>query len=190
MSKYQVIKGQNVVQDKINSNERFTPLPIIEKVQKFYKDIEFLDVASCAIAQKYIKASAYFSKENNALNQNWSLPAIWMNPPYSFPEVEQFANKLLTERYHGHFIEAIALVNANTETKWFQGLAMNCDIRIDLSTRQSFWHPQRKCGRNPKGQSLFYFGSDKSIFYYGYDREPEFLEIFGDLGLAYGRPIN
>jgi len=37
-----------------------------------------LDVASCAIAQEYIKAEAYFSKEDNALNQNWLRSRAWI----------------------------------------------------------------------------------------------------------------
>lgn len=180
MGKYQTIKGQKNSSETVGTNEWFTPLEIIYNIQDFYQKTGFLDAASSDLAQEYVAATKYFTEKDNSLHKIWDYHSIWLNPPYSYPEIRRFVRKALFEFFKMRSCKEITLlVNANTETQWFQELAQECSVRIDICGRLKFWHPNKKMGRNPSGQCLFYFG----------DRTTEFINQFGKLGLAYRKPL-
>lgn len=174
MSRWQTIYGQV---EPLKTNEWFTPTYLIDMVKKFYQ-YEFSDVASSEKANNYIKANKIFTIEDNALEQEWITKKVWLNPPYSHPLIERFVKKAIYQQKQ-HQFELIMLVNNCTETKCFQLLAKNAEMRIDIKTRLKFWHPEKKYGSNPSGQCLFYMG----------DRTTEFVNQFGQLGLVYGKPL-
>jgi len=184
VGKYQVIKSS---QD-VTTDEWFTPLGILALVQQFYKDKNWLDVASCELAQEYVKAPlGFFSKENSALDGCWEADAVWMNPPYSQALVSHFAKRFLWAYYGAPCFgfepvvgEGLVLVNSSTETNWFQMLAQGAHVRLDIRGRLKFWHPERQSkNRATQGQTIFYFG----------DRTEEFQQTFKHLGLFYQKPI-
>lgn len=154
-----------------NGDEWFTPMEIIASIRELYGN-NWLDVASSDLAQSYINAPRYFTKEDNALTQRWT-GQVWMNPPYSQPLISQFTAKLINDHSHGYIEEAVALTNASTDTRWCQQMLKSCTLCIFISGRLSFWHPDKKAGRNPTGQILFYFG----------DRTVAFNTLFGLLGV-------
>lgn len=190
MGKYQVIKNSQDIttQSSPSTDEWFTPLGILALVQQFYADKQWLDVASCELAQEYVKAPlGFFSKENSALDGSWEADAIWMNPPYSQALVSHFAKRFLWA-YHGApylgfepvIKEGLVLVNSSTETNWFQMLAQSASIRLDIRGRLKFWHPERQSkNRATQGQTIFYFGN----------RTKEFMSTFNYLGLFYSKPV-
>jgi hypothetical protein len=75
--------------------ESFTPPEYVEAARKVMGSID-LDPASCEVAQITVKAKRYYTKENNGLDKHWK-GNIFLNPPYSHPEVKQFIDKLLSE---------------------------------------------------------------------------------------------
>jgi phage N-6-adenine-methyltransferase len=172
----------NDTKSKIDSDEWYTPWHIIDRVQIFYNEMYWCDVCSTKELNESIKASAYITKQENALSPltTWHHQGIWMNPPYSRGLIGKFVDRFIEECTNNHSIEhAIILVNSSTETKWFQQLATNADIRIDIKGRLEFWHPQKE-NKNPiSGSTLFYFGVSTR----------RFINLFGHLGLRYGKPL-
>jgi len=83
------------------------------------KEFEFnLDV--CA-SKENKKCHNYFSKENDALKQDWNLIGNdwkWMNPPYG-REIGKWIKKASEER------KVVALIPARTDTKYFHEYIYN-----------------------------------------------------------------
>ena len=66
-----------------NSNEHYTPKPIIEAARNLMNGIE-LDPASCELANKVVQADRFYSVEDDALNmlnQKWKSRSLFLNPP-------------------------------------------------------------------------------------------------------------
>lgn len=72
----------------------------------------FLDV--CA-TEKNRQFRDYFSKENDALKQDWTLN-FFMNPPYS--EIYRWMEKA-REQVNKHKVVGLILTFAKTDTKWW-----------------------------------------------------------------------
>jgi ParB family chromosome partitioning protein len=84
------------------SVEWYTPSRYIEAARWVMGGIE-LDPASCANANKIVRAQKYFNQQINGLVQPWH-GRVWLNMPY------------------GNIEQAIVLVNAVPDRQWFQGL--------------------------------------------------------------------
>lgn len=85
-----------------------------------------LDPASSDIANQTVRASRYYTKEQDGLKQDWTCKSMWLNPPYcksgSVSNQETWTCKLIASYEVGHVEQAVLLVNAATETRWFQRL--------------------------------------------------------------------
>src|SRR5689334_4639149 len=106
------------------SEEWYTPPVYIEAARKVMGKID-LDPASCAKAQRTVKATKYYSLERgeNGLMLPWP-GRLWVNPPYckvsGKSNQEIWSSRLISQYVAGITTEAILLVNASTETVWFQ----------------------------------------------------------------------
>ena len=97
-------------------DEWWTPIQYIKSVRKVMGTID-LDPASCARANAVIKASTFYTEEDNGLEQPWH-GKVFMNPPYSMNK--PFAEKMIEEHASGNVNQAIVLLGAHAiETKWF-----------------------------------------------------------------------
>ncbi len=76
-------------------DEWFTQPKYIELARTVLGAID-CDPASCAAANRTVKATKYFSKADNGLAHKWR-GHIWLNPPYSKALVGKFVDKLITE---------------------------------------------------------------------------------------------
>ena len=94
----------------------------------------------------------YFSEEKSALENEWYDGAHFINPPYS--QTELFI-KRATEQAKKNNVDVVALVNANTDTKWFgEAVKSANEVRL-LTGRVGFIKPSGKTASgNPKGQCL------------------------------------
>jgi phage N-6-adenine-methyltransferase len=101
-----------------NENEElYTPAIYIEAARKVLGDFD-LDPASCAKAQETVKAKAFYGIKDSSLNRDW-LGRVWLNPPYSQPNINDFTEKLISELSLAHVSAAILLTNNHTDTGWF-----------------------------------------------------------------------
>ena len=105
----------------------------------------------CASASNKL-CSRYFSKEKSALESEWYDGAHFMNPPYS--ETNTFLLYAANQAKRNN-VDVVALVNANTDTKWFADAVSTAnEVRL-ISGRIGFVKPGgSKANGNTKGQCL------------------------------------
>ena len=101
-------------QHSSESNEHYTPLPLISLVRElFYGNID-LDPFSCPDANKGLKANRIFTQEDNALKQDWIATTVFCNPPGGRSEKNRSMQaecwrKMYSEYMQSNFIEGIFL---------------------------------------------------------------------------------
>ena len=83
------------VSNNSGENEWYTPFNIIESARVVMGSID-LDPASSESANNIVKATKYYTKEDNGLEQSW-FGNIWLNPPYSQPLVKYFTNAVVSK---------------------------------------------------------------------------------------------
>jgi ParB family chromosome partitioning protein len=140
------------------SNEHYTPEKYLGAAREVLGGID-LDPASCAEANKMVKAKRFLASADNGLIRDWH-GRVWLNPPYTLSG--RFVAKLVEEMARSRVMAAIVLVNAHcTDTKWFDplwdGVLCFTDHRID------FYGDDKRSG-STHGSVFAYFGPDKEAF--------------------------
>jgi hypothetical protein len=109
------------------NNVWYTPAKYVDAAREVMGGID-LDPASCRAANEIIRATRYFTEDDDGPSQAWS-GRVYMNPPYTrTPEmraryqstIERFVTKLLSEYRNGNVTQAIALVTVDVNSRWFQ----------------------------------------------------------------------
>lgn len=149
------------------SNDWYTPEKYTAAVREVMGDID-LDPASCAKANKTVKAKEFYSEDDDGLNQDW-YGRVFLNPPYG-KLGSAFAAKLYESLGSG-VDEAVLLVNSRaTDADWFQpcfnGVVCFTDHRIDFDS------PEDKPTSSTHGSCFVYFGP----------HEERFAEVFAKYG--------
>jgi len=149
------------------SNEWYTPIKYIEAVKNVLGVID-CDPASNAKANEIIQAKRYYNIEDNGLYKTWE-GKVFLNPPYGKSEEHKLTNQALwTSRLIKSYkenitTEAILLVNASKEAKWFKPL-WNYPICF-TDHRIKFVTPNGISGSQPtKGSAFIYFGTNIKQF--------------------------
>jgi DNA N-6-adenine-methyltransferase (Dam) len=142
--------------------EWYTPPEVLALVRTVLGTID-VDPASCAAAQQLVGAGTYYSLADDGLRQPWH-GTVFCNPPYKMPEVARFIGKLLEEHAAGHTTAAILLVNAATETDWFQRAFTGARAVCFPDGRIHFVSPTRSGDAPCQGQALLYFGPHPEMF--------------------------
>lgn len=149
------------------SVEWYTPAHIVHSVQKLLGTID-IDPCSNSTINPTIPARQLYTKVENGLRQTWK-GRVYMNPPYG-REIREWVEKL-HEEYQAHNTkEAIALLPARTDTKWF---------RILRKYPRCFIHGRLKFG-NAKNSAPF----PSVVVYLGVQQE-KFRQVFSELGDVY-----
>jgi phage N-6-adenine-methyltransferase len=143
-------------------NEWYTPAEFIESARTVLGIID-LDPASSKAANAVVKATQFYDKEENGLNQDWN-GRVWLNPPYQSGLIQQFTEKLRAAFTARKVTYAICLVNNATETQWFQNLASEASALCFPSSRIKFWNPSKFTASPLQGQTLIYLGSNTRMF--------------------------
>jgi phage N-6-adenine-methyltransferase len=149
------------------NEEWYTPPEYLEAARAVLGNID-LDPASCDNAQKNVRATKYYTKEDDGLSHDWA-GRVWLNPPYSRdteddPGCKSFVLKLCRHFEAGDVTEAIVLTNNATETKWFQPLARLSEAICFPASRIRFLNEQGQPGGPTQGQAVFYLGPNLPLF--------------------------
>ena len=146
-----------------DGDEWYTPSTIIESARTLMGGID-IDPASCAAAQKSIRAGAYLTKEDDALRNDirWA-GRMWLNPPYSIPLITLFVDKAISEYEAGNVTEAVILTNNSSDTVWFHALLSRFPACFTRG-RVKFWRPNHDAFGARQGQTIFYMGDNVDGF--------------------------
>jgi len=145
-------------------NEWYTPSEYVDKVKAVMGEID-LDPASEPNANKIVKAKKIYTAKDSGLEKTWA-GRVWLNPPYSRDLMPAFVEKLISEYLAGHVSEAILVSHNNTETNWFQSLALVSTAICFPSTRIKFYRG-KDIASPVNGQVFFYLGKNSKRFNYG-----------------------
>lgn len=160
------------IQQNTGNNERYTPSEYIEAAREVMGSID-LDPASSDLANETVKATTYYTQEQNGLEYEW-FGNIWLNPPYAKDLIGQFADKLAASAFN----QAIILVHNATETKWFSRFISKASAIVFPTGRIDCKTP----GDNPntplQGSAFIYCG----------DNPQKFLDVF--LPFGWGAKLN
>jgi phage N-6-adenine-methyltransferase len=143
-------------------NEWYTPAEYIEAARRVLGTID-LDPASSQEANQVVKASAYYTINDDGLSQDWA-GKVWLNPPYTANLIGRFASKAAAEYQSGRVNEAVILVNNATETSWFAALAEVSAAVCFLRSRVKFWRPDGETNSPLQGQAILYMGDRPTVF--------------------------
>jgi len=150
--------------------ENYTPEKVIASVREVLGDID-LDPASNLIAQDIIQAHQYYTEKEDGLKKEWH-GRVFLNPPYKYPLIADFINKLIKEYQMKNVISAILLTNNNTDTRWFHEAANVSAVICFTNGRINFYKENKEKTYPTNGQTFFYYGNN----------EQKFIDIFKYIG--------
>lgn len=150
------------------SKEWYTPPEIADLARQLMGGID-LDPASIEEAQQTIRAERYYTAADDGLAQPWR-GRVFLNPPYG-DAIRLFVDRLLAAYESGDVSEAIAVLPARPDTRWFQPL-----YRYPLC----FWRGRVKFNR-PGKQKASSAPFPTVILYLGAQVE-RFCTLFGEYG--------
>ena len=96
-----------------------------ETPQSFFNivDKHYNFTLDCCAEINTSKVSNYYTKEDDALIQNWD-GIVWCNPPYGREQIK-FIEKALHEVVVGNAKSVVCLIPSRTETKVWQSVIFN-----------------------------------------------------------------
>jgi hypothetical protein len=169
------------------NNEWYTPAKYVDAARELMGGIE-LDPASCKQANETVKAARYYDISENGFDKPWE-GKVWLNPPYGYSSgksnQEVWSARLIEQYTAGITTEAVLLVNAAVDTKWYHRLFQYSerephffpvcfpDHRVNFST------PEPSSSGSTHGSAFIYLGTQTRKFFL----------IFSQFGLVMKRVI-
>jgi len=143
------------------SYEWFSPPDVVEAARRVMGGID-LDPASSEEANKIVRATKYFTVNDDGLLHDWH-GRVFLNPPYGLDPDNHQSNtglwtaRLLKEFRDGKVTEAVLLVAAGTDRTWFWQLwdFPICFFRKRLKFNYA---PGAKLGKPIHGSAAIYLG--------------------------------
>ena len=155
------------VKNNSGQEEWYTPSCYIESARKVMGSIDF-DPCSCEKANTIVKATHFFTKEQDAITTPWPDNVnVWCNPPYSRGVIGRIIEKFIHTWIHGdpYIREAIFLTNNATETKWGNSLLGACNAVCFPNKRIKFLDQHLEESNSPiQAQMITYFGGNREEF--------------------------
>ena len=147
------------VSNNSGENEWYTPPFIIEAAKSVMGNID-LDPASSKLANETVGAKEFYTIEDDGIKKDWH-GRVWLNPPYSQPDISNFAKAVTSKKYD----EIMILVNNATETDWFRMMAEASKVICFINKRLKFIDRDGNPSGAPlQGQAIIYKGSNIDSF--------------------------
>lgn len=151
------------------SVEWYTPPEFVDMARTVLGGID-LDPASNPIAQGWVKAERFYTKDDDGLAQPWA-GRVWCNPPYG-KFTKLFMERALAFYETGEVTDCIFLVN-RTGASWYVDLLERFSGVCQVRKRISFWTPEGK----PEGSPRYY----NDFLYLGKSTK-KFQQVFSSVG--------
>ena len=162
------------------TNEWLTPPEYIEEIREVLGGIS-LDPASNEIANRIVKATRYFTIEDDGLSMEWRCDSLFVNPPYgktgAKSNQEIWARKLMEEFLYTRTQSAIILTRVVAGYVWFDNLFHKvrppvCITEGRIAFIKPEWvnedgsvtRPRKGAGRSKVASAFWYFGMDWGKF--------------------------
>lgn len=108
-----------------NSDEFGTPDWLFQQL-----DQEFKFTIDAAATKENTKLPRFWTKEDNALKQNWDYERVFCNPPYSRGNVELFFRYALYETRGKDCSVAVLIIPTYTEREWYHKYRSQFEVRF------------------------------------------------------------
>jgi len=145
--------------------EWYTPEIIIESVLELFGAIDLDPCSNGKGAAANVPAKEHYTREDDGLSRAWH-GKVYMNPPYG-REVAQWVEKVSAEYRAGNISEAIILIAARTDTRWFNLLVNYGAMWCAVEGRLLFSTPGMKTSNSaPFPSAIFYLGDHEQDFYH------------------------
>ncbi len=145
------------------TDQWYTPVEIIDRVKEVFGGNIDLDPASCATANKTVRASEYYDESDDGLKQDW-YGKIFCNPPYSKAKLGLFCQKVVDESKREDFYSAIYLLKEGATTAWFRPLRPYLTAYLHERVKFVDGTTGKICESPRSGHCLVYLGSDIKKF--------------------------
>ncbi len=160
-----------------DSYEWFTPREIIESARIVMGGID-TDPASCAEANRVVRARQYYTLKDDGLTQPW-IGNVWLNPPYNMPWIQAFVLKAVSEYLADRERSVMVLTNNSTDASWFHAILLHATVCLTKG-RLRFWSRENKTLAARQGQAIFYLGRDRARFASEFGQYGAILEVISD----------
>ena len=149
-------------------DEWYTPPGIVEACRAALGGID-LDPASCAIAQRAVRATRYLTRADDGLAHAWR-GRVFLNPPYSRAIKAAFLAKLAEGYRAGAVTAAVAVLSVDLTPAWFEPLRPLYAAKATIRGRVNFYKEHPEDMRNPAfGSSVVYLGRERERFAAAFD---------------------
>ncbi len=156
-----VPRGRNPHGDSDAPCEWYTPPEYVEMAREVLGSID-LDPASNALAQGWIKATRYYTIEDDGLVQLWQ-GRVWCNPPYG-RNVKLWLERALASYESGDVDAAVLLLN-RTGAAWYLKLKKRVSAICEVEKRIAFLDAAGKRQSSPRYYNDFlYLGKELETF--------------------------
>jgi len=169
------MENHQYINQTSNTVEWYTPSEIIEAARKTLGRID-LDPFSCEQANKTVKATHIFTKQDDGFEQHW-FGKVWCNHPFSRENNKRIAWKAL-EEHVSNDCEIVMITFAATSEAWFKPLLHR--PQCYLHGRTNYYDQEgNKVKGVTKGSVITYFGKNVHAFY-------EAFKHLGTVKVRYG----
>ena len=145
--------------------EWYTPRIIIDSVLELFGKIDLDPCSNGKGDAANVPATEHYTREDNGFARAWH-GKVYVNPPYG-REVAQWVEKVTAEYQAGNISEAVILIAARTDTRWFNLLAKTGTVWCAVEGRLLFSTPGVKTSNAaPFPSAIFYLGDNVQDFYH------------------------
>lgn len=155
------MKSHQLINQTSGDFEYYTPKFIIDAARNTMVTIH-LDPASSAIANKRVRADAFYTEEMDGLSMNW-YGNVFLNHPFSRVNNPKWINFLVDQYHKDNVNQFCCITYACTSETWFRPLLKF--PQCWLSPRTNYVLPNGTIKKGvPKGSVVTYGGPDRAIF--------------------------
>lgn len=143
------------------TDERYTPAYIVAAAREAMGGID-LDPASSELANRVVRATTFFTREDDGLSRPWH-GRVFLNHPYGRGQNARWADKLVEEYAGGNIIAAVAVMPNDLNNAWFYDRLITYPICYPRG-RVEFWSPTHGGRGCMWGSVLVYLGPFPALF--------------------------